>query len=127
MHTTVANLAQEQKVCVCVHVHTSVPQCPLALLMGKKRGKRGAHTSRPATKRSAAGRRNQDFNILKSALRKGDSQWLSKPENQGLIARWERHQLSEQDRDITLAGEPAVARQHNSEGEDSPESSNASP
>ena len=94
--------------------------------MGKKRGKRGKHKGRPS-KRSAAGRRDQGFNIVKSALRKGDSLWLLKPENQGLIARWERYQLSKQDRDITLAGESAVARQHNSEGEDSPESSDASP
>ena len=88
----------------------------------KKRGKRGKHPGRAAP-RSAKGQCNQAFKQAKSHLKKGHWDWLQQPDNQSLLARWERFQLSEQDRDITLAGEASVARQHNFEGEDSPESS----
>ena len=92
--------------------------------MGKKRGKRGSHKGHPAPKRSAAGRRNQDFNIVKSALRNGRWAWLLKPQNQSLAAQWERLQLAAEDRSITLSDEQTARPQ--SDREDSPESSGVS-
>ena len=91
----------------------------------KRRGKRGKHPGRVAP-RSATGRRNQAFKQATSHLKKGHWDWLLEPDNQDLLARWERFCLVEQDRDVTLAGEAAEARQHHSTGEDSPESSDVS-
>ena len=91
----------------------------------KRRGKRGKHLGR-AIPRSLAGRRHHAFKRATSHLQKGHWEWLQHPDNQDLLARWERYQLNEQDRDITLAGEPTSAHLPHTEGEDSPESSAAS-